>query len=267
MVGTDLLAWVFEGVGGPRRINILDVGPAMPQTVEFFNSMRCRLHLADLFDNTIIEQQLRLDEDALAVRFADALWMLDGPLHACLLWDFPNYLAPPALEAFNRALSPWVTPHTRAHAFCAVKRSAPLMQHRYSILSANEVVQMAAPERPPARYPHPWRRLAKALPLFDVARGALRAEGIVEVILRGVAQPSTAAPLLTGQDAKDVHPRPLENPEQLADPDPRAKLSRQPIVTQAHNQPPSAQRPRTPEKGEDIEPLTRRSGVRRASGR
>ena len=193
VIETALLAWVFEGMDAPDRINVLDVGPAMPQTIEFLNSTRCRVHIADLFDSTIIEQQHHLDHETLTARFAEALWMLDEPLHACLLWDFPNYLTQPALEALNQALSPWVTDRTRAHAFCAVKRSAPLMQHQYSIRSANEIVQKAAPERPPAAHPHPWRRLVGALSLFDVDRGALRAGGLVEVILHGTAQQSESS--------------------------------------------------------------------------
>ena len=195
VVETDLLAWVFEGMDAPGRINVLDVGRIAPRTVEFLKSKRCRMYIADLFDGPIIEQQRHLDQDALTARFAEALWMLDEPLHVCLLWDFPNYLALPALEALNQALSPWVSAHTKAHAFCAVKRSAPLMQHQYGILSANEVVQTAAPERPPAAYPHPWRRLGRALDSFEVARGALRAGGLVEVILQGVARQSAKPPM------------------------------------------------------------------------
>lgn len=225
VIETALLAWVFEAMDSPGQINVLDVGPAMPRTIEFLNAMRCRVHIADLFDSTLIEQQQHLDPDALTDRFTEALWMLDGPLHACLLWDFPNYLAPPALEALNRALSPWVTADTRAHAFCAVKRAAPLMQHQYSILSASEIVQKAAPERPPADYPHPWRRLVGALDLFDVDRGALRAGGLVEVILHGTAQQSAEPPLRTIEKVKDIPLRPSASQSQ-----PRAQHAARPVA-------------------------------------
>ena len=218
VVETELLAWVFAGMDAPGRINVLDVGPAMPRTIELLNAKRCRMHIADLFDSTIIEQQHHLDQDALTKRFAEALWMVDEPLQVCLLWDFPNYLTPTALEALNRALSPWVTDCTRAHAFCAVKRSAPLMQHQYDIVSANEVVQTAAPERPPAKYPHPWRRLIRALDVFDVARGALRAGGLVEVILQGMAQQSAEPPLRTPENVQDLILRSFANGQPLPSP-------------------------------------------------
>ena len=203
LVETTLLDWVFAGLDRLGRFNVLDVGPAIPQTVEFLNANSCRMYVADLFDSAIIKQQRGLDQDALADRFTKALWMLDEPLHACLLWDFPNYLTPQALKAFNEALSPWVTPHTKAHAFCAVKRSAPLMQHQYGIVSVNEVVQIAAPERPKAQYPHPWRRLVSALDSFEVARGTLRSGGLVEVILRSAIGPSGQSAMENGQGVQD----------------------------------------------------------------
>ena len=240
VIETALLPWVFEGMDGSKRINVLDVGPAMPGTIEVLNSTRCRIYIADLFDSAIIEQQHNLDQDALTARFAEALWMLDGPLHVCLLWDFPNHLTPEALEAFNRALSPWVTPRTRAHAFCAVKRSAPHMQHHYAIRSANEVVQTAAPECPAAAYPHPWRRLVSALDLFDVARGALRAGGLVEVILQSVAQQAAQPPLQASGNVMDLPLRPSANGEQRPLPARRAGRqstpSRQPSAPRAIGQ-------------------------------
>ena len=235
VIETALLARVFEGRSAPGRMNVLDVGSAMPRTIEFLNSMRCRMHIADLFDSTIIEQQQHLDQTALTARFAEALWMLDEPLDACLLWDFPNYLTPPALEALNRALSPWVNAHTRAHAFCAFKRSAPLMQHQYSIRNANEIVQQAAPERSQAAHPHPWRRLVGALSLFDVDRGALRAGGLVEVILHGTARQSAEPPLRIKEKAKDIPLRPLTDAGQ-----------RPPRVRRNSQQTEPSQQPSTP---------------------
>lgn len=184
------MPWVLEDLGTQQRPNVLDVGPAMPQTVELLHSTGCRLSVADLLDSGIVEQQRQLDSDSLTAHFKEALWMLDGPLHVCLFWDFLNYLSPQALEAFNQALKPWVTRNTRAHAFCATKRSAPLMQHRYDVRSVREVVQTRAPERPLADYPPPWRQVVHTFSLFEVVRGTLRTGGVVELILRGTESQS-----------------------------------------------------------------------------
>lgn len=230
-IETALLAWVLEGISQASRFNVLEVGPARPRTIGFFNAKRCRIHIADLFSSRIIKQQ-HLDQDTMTARFEEALWMVDEPLQACLLWDFPNYLSPSALVAFSRALRPWVTPATRAHAFCAVKRSAPLMQHQYDILSANEVGRTTALRRPPAPHPHSWQRLARALDSFDVTRGALRTGGLVEVILQGASRRSAQPPLRTKENVKDTTPLPPSNPEQRSRPARRTSLNPYPSPSQ-----------------------------------
>lgn len=210
LIETALLAWVVDGIGTQRRINVLDVGPAMPETVAFLSSTRSKLHVADLLNSAIIEQQHQFDPDRLTGRFDEALWMLDEPLDVCLFWDFPNYLSLQALAAFNQALKPWVTRRTRAHAFCAVKRSAPVMQHRYGILSPREIVQARAPEHPQATLPPPWRHVVRTLSLFEAVRGTLRRGGIVEVILRGAASQSAAA---AKQQAKSPEVKQVPKPK------------------------------------------------------
>ena len=182
---------VLDDLGGWRQLNVLDIGPAMPETVELLHAGGCRLSIADLFETGIIEQQRHLDQDSLASCFEEALWMVDGPLHVCLLWDFLNYLSPTALSAFNQALKPWITRHTRAHAFCAAKRSAPLMQHRYGVIGRGQILQARAPEQPQASAPAPWRHVVRQLNLFEAVRGTLRTGGVVELILRG-AEPQSA---------------------------------------------------------------------------
>ncbi len=183
--------WVLDDLGAQRQLNVLDIGPAMPETVELLHAKGCRLGIADLFETGIIEQQRHLDHDSLADRFKEALWMVNGPLHVCLLWDFLNYLSPQALSAFNQALKPWITRRTRAHAFCVAKRSAPLMQHRYGVTGKGQILQTRAPEQPQPSPPAPWRHVIRQLNLFEAVRGTLRTGGVVELILRG-AEPQSA---------------------------------------------------------------------------
>ena len=44
-----LLPKLFEGLRDDERLTILDLGPAAPETVDFFGQFRCRLFFADLF--------------------------------------------------------------------------------------------------------------------------------------------------------------------------------------------------------------------------
>ena len=183
--------------------HILDVGPAMPQTLAFFERFNCRVHVADLLDCGIVAHQHHLDEQALTARFADALSMVNAPLDICLLWDFPNHLAPPAVQAFNRVLHSFIKPETLAHGFCSVKQTRPTMRHRYAILKADEILRQEDAAIPPGAHPYSQQQLVKALRTFIFERGALRSEGRVEILLR-TASPSTDPPAFLAKD-----PRPL----------------------------------------------------------
>lgn len=178
-----LLPLVFARLEPRQRAAILDVGPATPQTLAFCSSLKCRLHIADLHDSSIVEDQHSLDQDTLANYFSKALFMIDGPIDICLLWDFPNRLTATALEAFNCVLSRFIKPTTMAHAFCSVKQVQPLMQHRHAILEAGQILRRPDPSLKPAAHPHTQKQLESALSAFQVERGALRKGGRVELML------------------------------------------------------------------------------------
>ena len=185
---------VLQPLRAPTRTNILDVGPAMPQTLAFFSGFNCRLHVADLLDAGIVAHQHHLNEQELAAHFARALFMIDAPLDICLLWDFPNHLALPAAQAFNRVLRRFIKPETLAHGFCSVKRTRPTMRHRYAILRPNEVLRQEDAGIPPAAHPYPQKQLVDALCGFAFERGALRDEGRVEIMLRSATPDDAAKP-------------------------------------------------------------------------
>ena len=174
----------LEPLRGRRPVNILDVGPAMVQTLAFFSSFECRLHVADMLDSSIVAHQHQLDQKALTARFAEALFMVEAPLDICLLWDFPNHLAPPAASAFNSVLRRFVKPGAWAHGFCSVKRTRPTMRHRHAILKPDQILRREDTSIPPAAYPYSQKQLLEALGIFSFERGALRSEGRVEVVLR-----------------------------------------------------------------------------------
>ena len=185
---------VLQALHGPGPKSVLDVGPAMPQTFAFFSGFDCRLHVADLLDAGIVAHQHHLDEQELAARFAEALFMIDEPLDICLLWDFPNHLALPAAQAFNRVLRRFIKPQTLAHGFCSVKRTRPTMRHRYAILKPEEILRQEDAAIPPAAHPYPQKQLVDALCAFAFERGALRDEGRVEIMLRAATPDDAVAP-------------------------------------------------------------------------
>ena len=53
-----------------RRLNVLEIGPALPETVEFFSRYKCRLYFVDLFNEAFIrDQQAELSEKELRHAF------------------------------------------------------------------------------------------------------------------------------------------------------------------------------------------------------
>mgnify|MGYP000564939165 CR=1 FL=1 len=63
-----------------RRITVLDVGPALSETVEFFSRYHCRLHFVDLIDAVVHQHEalLLLEQEIGAEELAEEL-ELRGP--------------------------------------------------------------------------------------------------------------------------------------------------------------------------------------------
>jgi hypothetical protein len=106
-----------------RRLEVLDIGPAFPETVEFFSSFRCRLHFADLYSEPLVLQgSSHLDAEALQGAFRDCLALTaETRFDLVLLWDFPNYIDDKALRAFDAVLRRTCVPEPLAMALpCAL---------------------------------------------------------------------------------------------------------------------------------------------------
>jgi len=176
---SQLLPKLLEGLPEDRRLTILDLGPAVPETVEYFGQFRCRLYFADLFAEPI---------EGGADNVLQTL--LDYPVHVqfdlCLFWDFLNLLDIDALRAFDAALKPYVHRGTRAHGFAAMNAMHALSIHHYGVRSADELVVRDDPLARRAARPHPQALLKQALTCLEIKRGTLLREGRLEVLLQGV---------------------------------------------------------------------------------
>ena len=174
-----LLPKLFEGLPDDQRLTVLDLGPAVPETVEFFGQFRCRLYFADLFSEPI-DGHTETDFQTL----------LDYPVQVqfdlCLFWDFLNLLDMDGLRAFDVALRPYIHRGTRAHGFAAMSAMQPLSIHHYGVRSTSEWVVRADPLARRAARPHPQALLKQALTCLEIKRGTLLREGRLEVLLQGV---------------------------------------------------------------------------------
>jgi hypothetical protein len=173
-----LLPKLFEGLRDDERLTILDLGPAAPETVDFFGQFRCRLFFADLFSEPT--------DGSAATRFQT---LLDYPVQVqfdlCLFWDFLNLLDVDELRAFNAALRPYVHPETRAHGFAAMNSTHALSIHRYGVRSTQELVVRPDPQARRATRPHPQALLKRYLTCLEIKRGTLLREGRLEVLFQG----------------------------------------------------------------------------------
>ena len=190
---SGLLPLVLEKLNRHRRIHILDVGPAVSQTLDFLSSFKCRLHIADLLRDKSAMQSPRLERKALAAHFAESLSMIDSPLDICLLWELPNHLSLDEMRIFNNVLSRYVKADTLAHGFCCFKLSRLEMRHWYGIIRMDEFVRREDVALKPAAHAHSQQQLVDAMSAFELERGALRSGGRVEVLLRTAGQDATQA--------------------------------------------------------------------------
>lgn len=166
-------------------LTVLDVGPACPETVEFFSGARCRLHFADLYSEPmVINGHEGLEGDDLVERFGELLAIPDGiRFDLCLLWDFPNYVDDAALKAFSEALKPYLHARSLGHGFAVRTANTDMKNQWYGI----EQPHLFTVRRPTARqtrfYPHAQAILINLLTCFDIDRGMLLPDGRLEVVM------------------------------------------------------------------------------------
>lgn len=191
---TLLLPLLLERFDPEQPLTVLDVGYGVSATVEFFSRYTCRLYFAGIIDapELAVLPEEGVD-DYLDETFARLLdFPADACFDVCLLWDFPNYLAVPALRAFGRALRPHLHRQTHGHGFGAFKANAPAMSRgaaaetalQYGVYDTDKLVVRPRPGAAAPGHSHSRSVLADALECFEVVRGTLLKEGTMELLLQ-----------------------------------------------------------------------------------
>jgi hypothetical protein len=169
-----------------RRLTVLEIGPALPETVNFFSQFKCRLNFVDLFNEPFVrDQQGQLSETELRHAFEGLLrFPAETRFDLVLLWDFLCYLDDPALKAFNAALRPWVGAGTRAHGFGAHHMAIRLENLQFGVQDEETfcVRKRHAEEIP--HHPHSQIEMHEMLTCFDFERGLLLPNGKLEMLLK-----------------------------------------------------------------------------------
>ena len=175
-----------------HRLKILDVGPALPETLKFFSQTRSRLYFADLFEEQLqltyisLSQNSEQDSEQGAVN-ADFPTLRAYPseerFDLCLFWDFLNYLNPERLLAFSAALQPFIHRDTRAHAFTTQSTKTPITNLSYGIESYELLSERLRKDPALELHTHSLAELKRYLPCLSVTRSRLLTDGRLEVLM------------------------------------------------------------------------------------
>lgn len=182
---SKLFASLFQMLDVNHRLTVLEIGTALPETVEFFSQFKCRLHFVDLFHEPFVAGQADLSERELRHAFEQQLrFPADTRFDICLFWDFMSYLDDPALRAFNAALRPWLHGMSRGYGFGAHHLAVRLTNVQYGVrdqetLSVRErfTTQMRS-------HPHSHTEMHEMFSCFDFQRGLLLPDGKLEMLLK-----------------------------------------------------------------------------------
>jgi hypothetical protein len=183
---SKLFSSLFKMIEVNRRLTVLEVGPALAETVDFFSQFKCRLHFVDLFHEAFVrEQQADLSEKELRHAFEEQFrFPADTRIDLCLFWDFLCYLDDPALRAFNSALRPWIHSGTRVHGFGVHHLAIRLENIQYGVINKDTLSIRERRSTQLPYYPHSQIEMHEMMNCFDFERGLLLPEGKLEMLLK-----------------------------------------------------------------------------------
>jgi hypothetical protein len=183
---SKVLGSLFRHLDPDHRLEVLEIGPALPETVEFFSQFRCRLHFIDLYNEPFLrDRQDELSETELRHAFEERLTFEQGTrLDICLFGDFLSFLDDRALRAFNSALRPWIHEGTRAHGFGVHHLAVKLEHQQYGIVDSETLSVRSRHTDSMPYHPHSQVEMADMLNCFAFERGLLLPSGKLEMVLK-----------------------------------------------------------------------------------
>jgi hypothetical protein len=185
---TLLFPSLVKRLATDRRLSILEIGPALPETIKFFSQYKCRLHFAAMYTDPVLQMQRgEFTEAELAVHFTQTFGFQKGTrFDLCLFWDFLNYLDDKALRAFNTAIKPYLHKTTRAHAFTVRTLDTSFPNQQYGLEQAHMFSIRPRSGTRAHTTPHTQATLVNLLSSFDIDQGMLLPDGRLEVLLTAV---------------------------------------------------------------------------------
>ncbi len=165
-------------------VTVFHVGPAQPDTVDFFSRYRCKLHFIDLFSELPIVTAAETAPDQ-AHRFES---LMQFPAHThfdiCLFWDLFNFLDHAAINTFLTVLLPHLKENSLAHAFSVHNIRTPQSSHLYGIHRLDTLSCKDRRVALPGYAPHSQRELQGLLHCFRLERSVLLPDSRLELLLQ-----------------------------------------------------------------------------------
>lgn len=182
---TLLFPTLVKRIDPQRRLSVLEIGPAVPETINYFSQFKCRLHFAAMYTDPVLQMQAGESTEA---ELADHIqksfgFPKDTRFDLCLFWDFLNYLDDKALRAFNTAINPYLQKTTRAHAFTVRTLDTSFANQQYGIEQAHMFSIRPRPGTQARPFPHTQAILVNLLSSFDIDQGMLLPDGRLEVLM------------------------------------------------------------------------------------
>ncbi|GAB3270750.1 hypothetical protein [Parahaliea aestuarii] len=179
-----LLPALFEHVDDDWPLTVLHIGPALPETVNFFSDYRCKLHFADLYEELPLRRGAE-GEPSLEQRFERALALPGGALFdLCFFWDVLNFLNRDAIGALMAMLRPHLHPDSLGHCFAPHNARTAASSQYYGIADSGNLTVRQRVSIPPDYQPHPQGELGSLLPCFRVERSVLLPDRRTELLLK-----------------------------------------------------------------------------------
>ncbi len=165
MLLPELLTSLAEG----ESVSVLDLGPAMSDTVRFLSEYRCQLTFADIPSEVSVNPENLFDG------------VPERQFDIVLMWDMLNYFSDDALSGFIAQLSTFIHEQTLAHGIAVRDARSEIEPRRYALHDMDRFSSEAHPEAE-FRQAHPQRILKSALAPFTIRRGTLLQDGRLELL-------------------------------------------------------------------------------------
>lgn len=165
---------VFKGLDATKRLNLLDLGSAEPESIAFYHGYHARICVTNSVDEwssgTAPNLSEELPECARELRF-----------DVCLFWDSLNHLGSAAMKEFAHNVTGYLHEGSRIHAIAAYTPAWAFDAHRYGILDQHRIA--IKPSTGSVPHPHSQTEIEKALPGYRIQRTVLRPGNRLELLL------------------------------------------------------------------------------------